>query len=125
MLTSGTSSSGSYDAGVDPTWHPALAYALTGRRMDELGRQTQPDVPALLAALGGHATPQELLRSTYVVPAELMEGLGAAQFAAALFAVRTAIATQPGATPAPVVSSRLLTVDERRLLSEVPPHHGV
>ncbi|HEY5821405.1 MAG TPA: hypothetical protein VIT20_05490 [Propionibacteriaceae bacterium] len=110
---------------MDLSWHQALAYALTGRRVEELGRQAKPDVPALVLALGDIATPAELLQSAYAVPADLMEGIGAAQFAAALFTVRSTVAAQPGVRPAPVVSSRALTADERRLLGEVPPHHGV
>ena len=31
----------------DPAWHQALAYAVTGRRLADLGRQDRPDLPWL------------------------------------------------------------------------------
>jgi len=104
-----------------PAWHQALAYAVTGCRLDGLGRQALPD-PLVLA---------EVLRerglstgsSFAPVPPELMRGLGPAQFSAALAQLRSALA--PAHPAAPVLADRPLTSDERRLLTDVPPHHGV
>ncbi len=57
------------------------------------------------------------------VPADLRARLGAAQFAAALAGLRTALDLDrtPRTAPRP---GRPLTADERRLLADVPPHHG-
>ena len=98
------------------TWHQALVYALTGQRRPDLGRQDGPELEALLAALppgpyGAHP-----------VPADLLVGIGAAQFSAVLTALRTRLPR--GAGPAPVLVDRPLTADERRLLADVPPHHA-
>lgn len=101
-------------------WHQALAYAVTGRRLDDLGHQASPDPSALAAILrerglttGPDSSP---------VPADLMRGLGPAQFLAALSQLRFALTPAPAT--APVLADRPLTADERRLLTDVPPHHG-
>ncbi len=59
---------------------------------------------------------------SHPVPAELMRGIGAAQFVAALAELRRLIT--PPTDRAPVVADRTFTAEERRLLGEVPPHHG-
>lgn len=104
-----------------PAWHQALAYAVTGRRLDGLGRQARPDPVALAQILRdrGLATGS----SSWPVPPELMRGLGPAQFLAALAQLRSTLA--PARAAAPVLADRPLTADERRLLTDVPPHHGV
>jgi hypothetical protein len=122
--------------GAPPRWHQALAWALTGRSWPELGRQDAPDLDELtrrlrsapgIAALrdpGDEAAAAGRSRP-HPVPAELMAGLGYAQFAAALTQLRaelgldgTAGLVAPAQPPAPV------SAEERRLLDEVPPHHG-
>ena len=111
-------------------WHAALAYALLGPPVRSLAEPGAPQVSDLLAELGG----VEAVRATviaarevgdwpYEVPAELRCGLGAAQYAAAWTALLTALG--PLTTNArPVVTDRALTMDERRLLADRPPHHG-
>jgi hypothetical protein len=112
-----------------PAWHQALAYALTGQILPDLGRQRQPDVPTLTAQL------QELAASRnddlswsapdtdYVVPPDLMEGIGAAQFWAALAELRRVLRTAAPGSPAAVTADRPLTPEESRLLTDRPPPH--
>jgi hypothetical protein len=95
-------------------WHQALAYALTGERRADLGRQDTPDLDALLAALP--AGPY----GAYPVPADLLAGIGPAQFAAVLTQLRARL---PRGT-APVLVDRPLTAEERRLVADAPPHHS-
>ena len=112
------------DGSGPPAWHQALAYALTGVRFDDLGRQPRPDLDALATLLrprlGAEVDPAELTRA-HPLPADLGEGLGAAQLGAAVAELRRRLT---GPTPALVAGERPLTADERRLLQDVPPHHG-
>jgi hypothetical protein len=109
---------------VELTWHQALAYAVSGCRLTDLGLQTAPDVAALAAEL--HARLEHgdlaLVDPPTDVPANLMKGLGAAQFWSALAELRRDLARTP--VQGPVISSRPLTPDERRLHDDRPPHHG-
>ena len=96
-------------------WHQALAYALTGQRFPELGEQDQPDLDALADWLAGR------VREVVVpVPSDLTVGLGAAQFHAAMAELQRRLQPPP---QAPVLTNRPLTAEERRLLTDVPPHH--
>jgi hypothetical protein len=112
------------DASTPPAWHQALAYAVTGVRFEDLGRQSQPDLDALTALLrtrlGTEVDPAELARA-HPLPGDLAEGLGAAQLWAAVTELRRRLTAAPSAVVAEV---RPLTADERRLLQDVPPHHG-
>lgn len=108
-------------------WHQALAYAVTGRLLPDLGLQEYADVAALAAELrlrvaGGQI---QLLADSSVatVPADLRAAFGAAQFAAAIASLRTALELDHTARTAPPLG-RPLTAEERRLLADVPPHHG-
>ena len=116
-------------------WHRALVYAITGRALDGLGNQRVPDLAAVTAAIaercrGGLPGLREEIRQRravgepwpYPVPAELRQGLGAAQWIAALTALRQRLDLD--AVERPVLSDRPPDADERRLLNEVPPHHG-
>ena len=107
-------------------WHQALAYAVTGRRFPELGLQDAPDLEALTAFLrswlGGDVDPSVLAR-VHPLPPELAQGLGAAQRSAAVAELRRRLVGER--PPGPVARQRPLTADERRLLEDVPPHHGV
>ncbi|WP_375431415.1 hypothetical protein [uncultured Friedmanniella sp.] len=107
-----------------PTWHQALAYAVTGQRHPELGRQAQPDLSALADFLQGRlpADPAERQRP-YPVPSDLSAGLGAAQLGAAVARLRTLLDLDRRAE-VPVTADRPLSADEQRLLRDVPPHHG-
>ncbi len=96
------------------TWHQALVFAVTGGRRPELGVQEAADLGAVVAAVAGHDL------GAYVVPADLREGIGAAQLAALVNALRARLAG-PGR---PVLAARAPDADERRLLADVPPHHG-
>jgi len=108
-----------------PAWHQALAYAFTGRRFEELGRQAAPDLALLTAFLASRLTgdgDQVVASRPHRVPADLATGLGPAQLWAAAAELRRRLA---GATPpAGVTRERPLTAEERRLLEDVPPHHG-
>ena len=103
-----------------PAWHQALAYAVTGQRLEDLGRQAFPDASALAEVLRGRRL--TVSPASPSVPPDLMHGLGPAQFLAALAQLRSALAP---VAAAPVLADRPLTPDERRLLTDVPPHHGV
>ena len=80
-----------------PAWHQALAYAVTGQSLPDLGRQRRPDVPALAAQLEELAANRDIdltwsaADADYLVPPDLMEGIGAAQFWAALGELRRAL----------------------------------
>jgi hypothetical protein len=114
---------------ASPAWHQALAYAICGRRLSELGRQDEPDLAELVRVLSHDA---ELVSRVQVdrrrgdwphsVPNDLMAGIGWAQFSATLTALITQLGLAPG-TAARGPSSRPPDADERRLLHEVPPHH--
>lgn len=112
------------DGPTPPAWHQALAYAVTGVRFEDLGRQARPDLDALAALLrprlGVDVDPGALARA-HPLPADLAAGLGAAQLTAAVAELRRRLTAPP---PAVVAGTRPLTADERRLLQDVPPHHG-
>jgi len=116
-------------------WHQALAYAITGRRHPELGEQDAPDLRQLSRTLAAVA-PDPLaahVRETldagrpwpHPVPNELMTGLGYAQFSAALAQLRSELGlTGLTGTAARVGTAQPLSAADRRLLDDVPPHHG-
>jgi hypothetical protein len=116
------------DDGAERTWHQALAYAVCGCRLEQLGRQRCPDVAALSTALRDLAEDEGLIlpsssdQAVHSVPQDLMQGLGAAQFHAALSALRgeLGLVVAPRTSVAP---SRPLTPAERRLNVDAPPHH--
>lgn len=98
-----------------PTWHQALVHAVTGERRPELGRQDEPDLDVVVAALAGAP------RGAHPVPADLTDGIGPARFAAVLTALRARLAASDAR---PVLAERSPDAAERRLLADVPPHHG-
>ena len=112
-----------------PAWHQALAYAVTGQSLPDLGRQRQPDVPTLAAQLRELATSRNVDLSwsapdtDYVIPPDLMEGIGAAQFWAALAELRRALKVAAPGSLAEVTADRSLTPEESRLLIDRPPHN--
>jgi hypothetical protein len=114
------------DETTGPAWHEALAYALTGRRIEGLGRQLQPDVAALARQLNQSAADDPAWTwstepADYLVPADLMAGIGAAQFWAALADLRGTLGiNDPGSA---VTTDRPLTAEETRLADDRPPHH--
>ncbi|QLQ14916.1 MAG: hypothetical protein HZY73_03340 [Micropruina sp.] len=112
----------------------AVAFALTGDRLD-LPDEAEPGGTAQLIAelaragweagrIRAHA---DLCRQDgtpwpHPVAASQRPGIGAAQLSAALAAALDDLGLRgPARPPAP---PRPLTADERRLLAEVPPHHG-
>ncbi|SEQ92106.1 hypothetical protein [Microlunatus flavus] len=101
-------------AGEPRAWHQALAYAVSGERRPELGVQEVPDLDVVAAALAGRTV------GAHAVPPDLREGIGAAQLAALVTALRARL--DAGAHP--VLADRAPDADERRLLADVPPHHG-
>ena len=114
------------------TWHQALAFAMTGQRLDGLdgaGGEDRPDLPALARILLDlHSAGRVVIASSAVerheVPADLRAGIGPAQFWAALSELTTMLNPGPPARRSPVVADRPLTPDERRLTADTPPHHG-
>lgn len=118
-------------------WHQALTFAITGQRWDSLDEHDPPDVRRLLDAVQSRVPLAELTSELeklrrrgdpwpYPVPADLMTGLGYAQFAAALAMVQAALRGRGVTPPAipKVTADRPPTADERRLHEDVPPHHG-
>ncbi|MFL6026557.1 MAG: hypothetical protein ACJ72K_06460 [Friedmanniella sp.] len=108
-----------------PTWHQAVAFAVTGQRFEELGHQASLDLDELAAFLSRRFDvdlDRGVLDQPHPLPADLAAGLGAAQVWAAASELRRRLRTSGQA--ATVAPQRPLTVEERRLLEEVPPHHG-
>jgi hypothetical protein len=107
-----------------------LAYAVTGRRLQELGRQTRPDLAWLtdyLSRLTSGADPNAPAADPpgdARVPADLMAGIGPAQFWAALRELRDGLDRAGPGRDQPVVADRPWSADELRLMADRPPHHG-
>jgi hypothetical protein len=110
----------------EPAWQQAVAYAATGRRYTELDGRSGPDLDALTAFLRSRlGVDLELseLAQPHPLPEDLRGGIGAAQVWAAVVELRARLA--PPATGATtVLRSGALTAEERRLVEDVPPHHG-
>ena len=110
----------------EPAWQQALAYAVTGCRYAELGGRPGPDLDALVAflqpRLGVDVEPSDLLRH-HPLPDDLREGVGAAQLWTAAAELRARLGP-PAPHPTPVLRRGPLTAEERRLVEDVPPHHG-
>ncbi len=117
-----------------PRWQAAQAYALVGERLD-LTEPGHPDASRLILelaeagwtrdAISDHArTEADAGRPwPHSVPAALRAGCGAAQLAAALARARELLVLVTLETRPP--SARVtLDADERRLVRDVPPHHG-
>lgn len=115
-------------------WHQALAYAVLGRRLPGLATQAAPSVTRLAAelvadvgaeAIGAALAPGADRPWPHPVPAHLMDGLGHAQFSAALRQLRQELDLLAGSASRPRVGAdEPITAGDRRLLDEVPPHHG-
>jgi len=125
----------STEPGQTLRWHEALAYALLGRRCPQLGTQPLPELSRLIVELerersdmlGPLGERVATARATahvwpYPVPDDLMRGLPAAQFRAALNDLVGLSGI--GAGPRQVRRDRALDPAERVLLHDVPPHHG-
>lgn len=116
------------DPAPDTCWHEALAFAVTGRRLPELGPQSAPDVRALAATLRSLANGGLLVMGPRpprdsAELAALRTGLAPAQFAAAETALRRLLGLdRPGGTA--VAGDRPLDRRERELVEDAPPHHG-
>ncbi len=115
------------DETTEPAWHQALAYAVTGRRIDGLGRQLQPDVAALARQLQDMAADDpgwtwSTEPADYLVPADLMAGIAAAQFWAALAELRRTLGIDDTGGAA-ITTERPFTTEEIRLTAERPPHY--
>lgn len=117
-------------------WNAALAYAITGRRWDDLAETGAPDLDQVGYEIGRrfpggidglqHEISARRQRGEpwpYDLPPELGAGLGAAQWLAALARLRQQLEIGPQ-PDRPVLSDRRPDADEQRLLREVPPHHG-
>lgn len=105
-------------------WHSALAYALVGEEW-ELGLQVAPDPAEVLRAVTERGYRAEDLvavaRTPHPVPQRLRQGMGAAQFQAALAQLRSLAHADGLRASAPSRRTRL-DAAERRLVEDVPPH---
>ena len=111
-----------------PHWHQALAYAILGRRLPQLSPQDQPDVVALAGRLRADDQLSAAVKAVrddglwpVPVPSDLMVGLSAAQFLAALGALVQELGLDVHGPH--LVVDRPANTDERRLLDAMPPHH--
>lgn len=114
------------------SWHEALAWALTGQHFDL--KADAPDPVELLAQLAELGWPSERIRRhageviekgghwPHPIPGELRQGLGAAQLAANIALARKECQLEVRETRPPSPRTEL-NADERRLMSEVPPHY--
>ncbi|SDB80333.1 hypothetical protein GA0111570_102121 [Raineyella antarctica] len=121
-------------------WHRTLAYALTGEDLS-LPPRPAPDEAVLAGELDAAGWDREALRRhadatrsagtpwPHPVPAELAEGLPAAQFSAAL----RALVADWGLAPAAVrvrsaghgrIGAGRPSPADERLLRDLPPHFG-
>jgi hypothetical protein len=108
-----------------PAWHQALAFGLTGRRFEELGYQATPDLDEVVAFLEhrlGVDLDRTVLGQSHRPPEDLTVGLGAAQLGAAVAELRRRLGVDHATVR--VTRQRPLSADERRLMQDVPPHHG-
>jgi len=119
-----------------PRWNTALAYAVAGRRWDDLDESGVPELQRVADEIrrrvpdGRSGLQQEIVARLragqqwpYDVPPDLRAGLGAAQWVAALGRLRDLLAVGPQ-PDRPLLSDRKPDADEQRLLRDVPPHHG-
>lgn len=114
----------------------AVAFALTGQLAEPPGAQPSgrpEDLLAALAALGMDADRLDAIRAGRVgagqpwpvpVPAELRQGLGPAQLLATIQACREMLGLRQRQARVRDASAPLDPGD-RRLLAELPPHHGL
>ena len=114
---------------VPRTWHQALAYAMTGQRLDGLGGEERLDLPALARTLlelqtTGQVDLASPAAQRHDVPDDLLRDIGPAQFWAAQSELAGLLAAGRPARRSPVVTDRPLTPEERRLTDDTPPHHG-
>lgn len=117
-------------------WHRALAYALCGVDLAALPARPAPDESALAEELAAAGWDRTTLRRhadktrqagqpwPHRVPADLAEGLPAAQFAAALRALVTGWGLAAAAHRVRSAASDRPSAGDERLLRDVPPHFG-
>lgn len=115
-------------------WQAALAHALVGEAL-QLPEPGGPAVPELLKdladrgwdaqAIATHAAARQSDGLPWPHPPSpgLRDGIGAAQFHAALLSAREQLGLVAPQTRPPSRRTQL-TPDEVRLRREVPPHHG-
>jgi hypothetical protein len=114
---------------VSRTWHQALAYAMTGQRLDGLGGEERLELATLARTLlelqrTGHVDLASSAAQRHAVPADLLGDIGPAQFWAAQSELAGMLAAGRPGRRSPVVTDRPLTPEERRLTDDTPPHHG-
>lgn len=122
------------DGSEERRWHEALRYALTGERDPGLESQRVPDldaVSAMLASEGAEVWRDHVRQHVengeiwpYPVPEDLMSGIGAAQFSAALGVLRARLGLDAVTRSVRVSRDVGPASGDERLLREVPPHHG-
>ncbi len=114
----------------------AVAFALTGQRLEPpaaLASQGPDDLLAALASQGFDADRLGQLRTGRMadaqpwpcpVPAKLRQGLGAAQLQAIIQTCQQSLGLRQQQARVRNASAPL-DRDDRRLLAELPPHHGL
>ncbi len=119
---------------MSPRWQAAIGFALTGERFD-FPEGAMPDPVGLIAALDDrgwtrarlatHAREEVAAERTWPhpIPDDLRQDCSASQLYAALLQARRLVDLDAliKRGPAP---DRALNADERRLMNDVPPHHG-
>lgn len=110
-----------------PDWHGALAYALTGEWLDlPPAPEGGPDLDRLLDDLAACGWSGERLVVAATVrrslPSEVLRALGPARFVAVASALRRQVLA--GTVEVQRVRDRAPDPDERRLLTDRPPHWG-
>lgn len=122
------------DSETGLAWHAALIFAITGERTADADLQQRPELAAVGAELADRSGGLPQLRADigarraagepwpYPIPDDLRQGLGAAQLLAAVAELRRRL--QLDEPEHPVLSDRPPDAEERRLLADVPPHHG-
>jgi hypothetical protein len=102
-----------------------LAYAVTGRRIEELGRQARPDLAWLTDYLSQPTSGSDVdAPADGRVPVDLLVGIRPAQFWAALRELRDGLDRAGPRQDQPVVADRPWSAEELRLMADRPPHHG-
>lgn len=115
-------------------WFAAVGFALTGERL-AVPEQSAVTAARVVGWLGEQGWPASRVQDhrrrmiereelwPHPLPEDLIPRGGMAQFHALLAEVRNALDVS-GAVPRLRASDTRLTADDRRLLAEVPPHHG-
>ncbi|MGI8457723.1 MAG: hypothetical protein ACR2LI_06395 [Propionibacteriaceae bacterium] len=112
------------------TWSQTLAYALGADGADVSGVDGPPSLGPVVQALGGAERLAELAarcrrtQGRWPRPVDRPEDLGPAQWSALLSAAARVVGHAEAERSGRVLRGGAPDADERRLLRDVPPHHG-